>query len=142
VQHDLVAFSACMRSHGVPGFPDPAHPRAFKSALDPSTAHTPAFGSAQTACRHLLPAGGDHGGASAEHPERVPGELAFARCLRRHGFPRFPDPTSGGELTHEMLAAAGIDAHSPALSRAADGCVGVTHGTITRADVARFAAGR
>ena len=68
--------------------------------------------------------------------------LAFARCLRSHGFPSFPDPTSSGELTHEMLASAGIDLHQPAVLQAADACVSVTHGVITRADVARFVAGR
>ena len=52
----MVSFSRCMRSHGVPDFPDPDSPRRFKAALDPSTAHAPAFQSAETACRHLLPA--------------------------------------------------------------------------------------
>jgi hypothetical protein len=68
--------------------------------------------------------------------------LAFARCLRGHGFSTFPDPSSTGGVTHEMLATAGINLHQPALVQAADGCVGVTHGTITRAAVARFVAGQ
>ena len=59
--------------------------------------------------------------------------LAFARCMRSHGFPSFPDPTSTGELTHEMLANAGINLHQPAVVQAADACVGVTHGVITKA---------
>ena len=67
--------------------------------------------------------------------------LAFARCIRSHGFPSFPDPTSSGELTHEMLANAGINLHQPAVLQAADACVGVTHGVITKAVVARFVAG-
>ena len=40
-----------------------------------------------------------------------------------------------------MLASAGIDIHQPAVVRAADVCVGVTHGLITKAGVARFVAG-
>ena len=60
--------------------------------------------------------------------------------MRSHGFPSFPDPTSTGNLNHEMLANAGIDLHQPAVVQAADACVGVTHGLITRADVARFIA--
>jgi hypothetical protein len=68
--------------------------------------------------------------------------LAFARCLRSHGFPSFPDPTSSGQMTHEMLASAGINLHQPAVLRAADRCVSVTHGVITKAAVARFVAGR
>ena len=41
-----------------------------------------------------------------------------------------------------MLAGAAIDVHQPALLRAADACASVTHGAITKADVARFAAGQ
>lgn len=140
MQHDAVAFAGCMRTHGVPGFPDPTSPRQLKESLSPSTTQTPAFRSAQAACRHLLPDRGPQ--TTAQDRARIPAELAFARCLRGHGYPRFPDPTSGGQLTHEMLAHAGIDARSGALVRAADACVGVTHGKITKADVARFAAGQ
>ena len=68
--------------------------------------------------------------------------LAFAGCIRRHGFTRFPDPTSTGQLSHQMLSAAGIDLHQPAVVRAADACVSVTHGFITRALVGRFIAGQ
>ena len=95
-----------------------------------------------TACGHLLPAG--HGAkperAAAAQAQTV-ALLAFARCLRSHGFPSFPDPTSSGELTHEMLARRGIDLHQPAVVQAADACTSVTHGVITRAVVARFVAG-
>jgi hypothetical protein len=41
-----------------------------------------------------------------------------------------------------MLANAGIDLHQPALVPAADDCVSVTHGVLTKAAVARFAAGQ
>jgi hypothetical protein len=61
--------------------------------------------------------------------------------MRGHGFPSFPDPTSSGDLTYQMLATAGIDLHQPAVVQAADACVGVTHGFITKAGVARFIAG-
>jgi hypothetical protein len=67
--------------------------------------------------------------------------LAFARCIRARGFARFPDPTNDGSLTHQMLAQAGIDLHQPAVVQAADACVTVTHGLLTRADVAQFIAG-
>jgi hypothetical protein len=62
--------------------------------------------------------------------------------MRGHGFSSFPDPTSGGDVTHEMLASAGINLHQPAVLQAADACVSVTHGLITRVDVARFVAGQ
>jgi hypothetical protein len=142
MQQDGVRFAACMRSHGVPGFPDPASPGELKASLRPGTAPSPAFQSAETACRNLLPAGRPPRPSTAQTRARVTAGLAFARCLRSHGLPSFPDPTSAGELTHEMLARAGIDAQQPAVLQAADACAGVTHGLITKADVARFAAGR
>jgi hypothetical protein len=40
-----------------------------------------------------------------------------------------------------MLASAGINIHQPAVVQAADACVGVTHGFINRANIARFVAG-
>ncbi len=39
--------------------------------------------------------------------------LAFARCIRSQGFASFPDPTSSGGITHQMVAAVGINLHQP-----------------------------
>ena len=142
-QQDAVNFSGCMRSHGVSSFPDPTSPHEFKVSMSPDSpaAQSPAFRTARAACQHLLPGGGPHGSEARSHSE-ISALVAFARCLRGHGFPSFPDPTSGGQLTHEMLAQAGINLHQPAAVRAADACVGVTHGVITRQDVANFIAGQ
>ncbi len=136
-----VAFAGCIRSHGVPSFPDPASPRDLKESINLTIVHSPAFQSAATTCRHLLPGAGPQSQSAARSPRQIASEVAFARCMRGHGFPTFPDPTSGGELSHEMLARAGIDIHQPAVVRAADACVGVTHGLLTKADVARVVAG-
>ncbi|HET7049740.1 MAG TPA: hypothetical protein VFI54_15870, partial [Solirubrobacteraceae bacterium] len=141
-QQDAINFAGCIRSHGVPSFPDPSSPRNFKESISSTAAKSPAFQSARTACRHLLPGGGQPTQTPARSQAQISAELAFARCLRRHGFPSFPDPTSSGELTHEMLASAGINLHQPAVLQAADACVGVTHGVITKAIVARFVAGQ
>ena len=131
-------FARCMRSHGVPGFPDPTT-RAFKFALMPSSgnARSPSFRSAVTACQHLLPDGGPSSDSPARRQAQIAAALAFARCLRSHGFPNFPDPTSSGELNPQMVTQAGINLHQPAVLRAADGCVSVTHGFLTKADIAR-----
>ena len=143
-QQDAVRFAQCMRSHAVPNFPDPTSPQEFKLSLSPSSAgnaRSPAFQSAETACQHLL-GGGPPSQNAAERRAHVVAGLAFARCLRSHGLPNFPDPTSSGQLTHEMLATAGINVHQPAVVQAADACVSVTHGVITKAAVARFVAGQ
>jgi hypothetical protein len=137
--HDLLRFASCMRSHGVAGLPNPvAAPAAFKHSLGNSS-HT--FTLATTACGHLLPGQGNQNQGTASTHRQVAAMLAFARCIRAHGFSRFPDPTSSGSVTHEMLAQAGIDLHQPAVVQAADKCVGVTHGLLTRADVAQFITG-
>jgi hypothetical protein len=137
-QHEATMFARCMRSHGV-SIPDPTvAPRAFKNAFD---AQSPGFRSAYAACGHLLPAGHAPNQTTAPSRAQTAALLAFARCLRTHGLPTFPDPNSSGELTHEMLAAAGIDLHQPALLASADACTSVTRGVITRAVVARFVAG-
>jgi hypothetical protein len=138
-EKDAVSFADCMRSHGVPNFPD--SPYEQKHLLSASSAQAPAVQSALAACSHLLAHGGQSQSPAPSQAQAGEG-LAFARCLRGHGFPRFPDPTSTGQLTHQMLAAAGIDLHQPAVVQAADACVGVTHGLITKAAVARFVAGR
>jgi hypothetical protein len=131
-----------MRSHGVPGFPDPtgggaitkeASIKAFKEVSNSQVA------AAQTACKHLQPNGGQL--TRAQLAQRLSDLLAFAHCIRTHGVQNFPDPTSSGQLTHEMLSSAGIDLHQPAVLQAADACVGATHGALTKAAVARFAAG-
>jgi hypothetical protein len=135
-QQDAVRFAGCMRSHGVPSFPDPTSPHEFKSSLA-SNQQSPAFQSAETACQHLLPGGGPPSHSAAPSHAQTVALLAFARCLRSHGFPDFPDPTSSGQLTPEMVAQAGINLHQPALLHAGDACVGVTRGVLTKADVAR-----
>ena len=137
-QHAATRFAQCMRAHGV-SMPDPTvAPRAFKNAFN---THAPAFQSAYTACGHLLPAGRPHQ-SPATTQAQTDALLAFARCLRSHGFPSFPDPSGSGQLTHQMLAAAGIDLHQPAVVQAADACTSVTHGVITKAVIASFVAGR
>jgi ABC-2 family transporter protein len=140
-QNKALAYSACMRSHGVPRFPDPnSSGEILKSEVIALNPGSPQFQAAQRACQGLQPNGGRP--SQAERAQHLGALLAFARCMRMHAVANFPDPTSGGEITHEMLAAAGVDVHQPAVLQAADACVSVTHGILTKAAVARFAAGK
>jgi hypothetical protein len=134
-------FSACMRTHGVSNFPDPkvktsAGSTSVAIAINPSISGQPAFKSAQKACRHIL---GKPGSAGAERnsPARVRALIAFARCLRSHGFPNFPDPNANGELSEQTIAKSGINFQTPALLTAGQRCASVTHGIITPAQVAQ-----
>lgn len=129
-----------MRSHGVLNFPDPGTPR-FKAEF---ATQAPAFWSTVRTCERLAP--GFAPSAPSQSAPRSRAQfaamLAFARCIRSHGFPNFPDPTSSGDVTHQMVAQAGINLQQPAVLQAGDACVSVSHGVITKAIVARFVAGR
>lgn len=88
-----VKFAACMRSHGVPTFPDPGASGGIQfstgSGIDPQS---PAFQSARSACSKLLPGGGPFRGTASESQKLQ--MLALSECMRRHGFSTFPDPTA------------------------------------------------
>ena len=136
---DAYRFSACMRTHGVTGFQDPrveTHGNQLSVVIhvDPAITGSPDFKSAQKACMHLMP-GATNGPSPGQQRAREQAFLAFAKCMREHGFPTFPDPTSQGQITPQMLSRAGIDLQQPAIKPAADACVPVTNGAITRADV-------
>jgi hypothetical protein len=99
--NSFLAFAGCMRSHGLPSYPDPqistsggeVKVRISPGGLDPSA---PAFSSADRACHHLLPDGGAPSpGGAQQHAQG----LKFATCMRAHGVPNFPDPDRDGAFT-------------------------------------------
>jgi hypothetical protein len=113
-----LAFAHCMRSHGAPNFPDPDSSGGIviKKSLMESSYNAPR--SARAVCVHLLPKYGlTLTPAQQEQHQRQ--QLAFAACMRRHGFPQFPDGWSGNI---GQLISAGIDPHSTQLSAAFTKC--------------------
>ena len=133
-----VAYSHCMRSHGVPGFPDPASngaiPKTSAQALGISSSR---FQAAQSACRHLLPAATSSQQQAQQCmqagvcpqvlvQQMLTADRAFARCMRSHGVPNWPDPTvdSQGRPVFDLIVA-GIthsQTHSPPISSKLAGC--------------------
>ncbi len=138
-QAGALAYARCMRSHGVPNFPDPSSrgddKRAVVSALQAIT--NSQAQAAQTACMHINGGSPGTGQDVAESQAHTAAIQAFARCVRSHGLPNFPDPTSRGQLTPQMVASAGIDLHQPSVLKAGLACTGVTHGVLTRAAIER-----
>jgi hypothetical protein len=53
---------------------------------------------AQAACRKYLPGGGPPPLTPAQVAQRAKAMLAFAKCIRQHGVPNFPDPNGQGEF--------------------------------------------
>lgn len=132
-------FASCMRSHGVPKFPDPSSGGGIQiqasSGINPQT---PAFKAAQSACGHLLSGGSGPGRgsglgqASATFRAQL---LALSRCMRADGVGGFPDPTLGpppsnpqefsiaiGRGGVSLLVPNTIDVSSPAFKQAAVTC--------------------
>jgi len=137
-QSGLVAYAHCMRSHGVTAFPDPGNTGQIpKLQVVAARQQNPSrFDAADSDCRRLLP---NESLGTPETPQqqhaRLVDALSFARCMRSHGVTRFPDPTSQGQLTVEMVQAQGIDVHSPAVLRVVQMCLPASHGALTPAKV-------
>ena len=134
------AFSRCMRAHGLPNFPDPkvsvsANSTAVGIAVNPAETGSPNFKSAQKACQGILPAPASPAEQAAQQRAHKQIMLAFAHCVRGKGIQNFPDPNAQGQLPLPTITAAGVDIHSQQFLNAATGCVGVTHGAITAAQI-------
>jgi hypothetical protein len=104
----LVAYSECMRSHGVPNFPDPMSREGIpKDKVVAALVSSPQSRVAQRDCLRLMPKSGL--GPTESTPKtaaRLADALSFAKCMRAHGFQSFPDPTNQGQLTPQMASAA------------------------------------
>jgi hypothetical protein len=105
-----VAYTDCVRSHGIPNFPDPpAGGGLAKASAQQLGVSSSRLQAAQRACQHLIPATG--GTIEQEEQQCFPNNdcppsvvrellndmLRFARCMRSHGVPTFPDPTTDSQ---------------------------------------------
>lgn len=109
-----LAYSQCMRAHGVANFPDPNSQGAISiqgggssgndasNGLDPNN---PTFQAADKACRSKLPVP-----TKAQQAQAMQNALKQARCMRAHGIKDFPDPqSSNGRITMTINGSAGSD---------------------------------
>jgi hypothetical protein len=99
-----LAFSKCMRSHGVPNFPDPNTGAGFQVHVSGTlnsvnigdipgiNQQSPAYLAAYSACKKLLPQIGP--GFGQQHPSAAAIAQAreWSKCMRAHGVPNWPDP--------------------------------------------------
>ena len=110
-QSGAVAFAQCVRSHGVPDFPDPQNGHFLISGTDQGN---PSFNSAVQACQHLLGPGGATNGGGSNNSAL----LSFAHCMQAHGVPQFPDPTAKGAIG----LPSGVDPNAPQFQKAWQEC--------------------
>ena len=101
-----VAYSQCMRSHGVPDFPDPpSSGEVPKGSAQEFGVSSSRYQAAQTACQNLYPTTGgsiQQCEMTGDCPQAVVQQALtvmrkYARCVRAHGVPNFPDPTIGSQ---------------------------------------------
>jgi hypothetical protein len=99
-----VKLAKCMRTHGVPDFPDPSSGGGGGTQIQQSgnggssvtvdghqlNVSAPAFQSAMQTCQRLQPHGPPISGAQLAKLQK--GALKMAECMRTHGVPNFPDP--------------------------------------------------
>ena len=117
-----LAYARCMRSHGVPDFPDPDSNGNFHLDNSVSSQET----AANQACNHLLNVGTQLNAAQRQHT--LSQLVKYAQCIRAHGVPNFPDPqiTNGGigvpsGFTFDT-SGAHLDLKSPQSQAAAQAC--------------------
>jgi hypothetical protein len=125
----FLAYSRCMRSHGVHDFPDPTTSpgggvgiqinRRPGSDLDPNN---PTYKAANHACRALEPS---RLRARTPPARKLAAEVKWARCMRAHGLPSFPDPNRQGTFNRNK-----IDENSPAFQTASNACKSLHSGPI------------
>jgi hypothetical protein len=138
-QKDALNYARCMRANGVPNFPDPNSGSGF--TFNPGTGvdrSSPAFNAAQAKCQKYMNAGGGLAPGTQTHPspQWLAKMVKAAQCMRRHGVPNFPDPTTtipspkilGGRGQISNIEGAifvfpgSIDTQSPLFTRAAKAC--------------------
>jgi hypothetical protein len=123
----FLAYSRCMRSHGVHDFPDPTTSpggavaiqinRGPGSDLEPTN---PTYEAANHACRALEPSGLQ---APTPSAQKLAAELKWARCMRSHGLPTFPDPNRQGAFDRTK-----INEDAPAFQTASNTCKSLNPG--------------
>lgn len=123
-QSEELQLAQCMRSHGVPSFPDPPASGGLLNAISAAGINTqsPTYQSALQSCKKYTPAGTTSPAQSATENAQA---LEFSQCMRSHGVPNFPDPSTGPTGgTAINLQGTGIDPSSPTYQAANQACGG------------------
>jgi hypothetical protein len=108
-----LAYSQCMRAHGIKAFPDPNSQGGLNisggkgTSLDPQS---PQYQAADKACKSLMPASAL---SPAQQAAIKAGNLRYAQCMRAHGIADFPDPNSQGVLQVQVKPGSDLDPNNP-----------------------------
>lgn len=121
-----LAYAKCMRSHGIPIFPDPTVQDSatnkgvgfsLGSGIDQ---HSPQFQSAAKTCQKQTGFGHI---TAAQFQAGMNAALKFSECMRSHGIQNFPDPVEhGGNIQIGPGPDSGIDQNSAQFKAANKAC--------------------
>ena len=117
-----VAYSRCVRAHGVPNFPDPdSNGQIPKEAVVPALREVgdSRAKAATNACANLNPAGQESPTLTAREQQDY---LRAAACMRSHGITNFPDPTFPGGHVNLPQIPSSIDISSTQFAQARQTC--------------------
>jgi hypothetical protein len=143
-----VAYSHCIRSHGVPNYPDPSSGGQLpKGSAEQFGVSNSRLQTARRACQHMYPSNGgsfqqlmlceNTGDCPQAVVQHALTEMrSFARCMRSHGVPNWPDPTidsqgrpffnvSGAGLSHAYTHSPLIESKDRQCGRQVGGSAGV-----------------
>jgi hypothetical protein len=128
-----IALVGCIRSHGVPNFPDPSASGSFSLTAQGSLVgvggsvniNSSQVQKAYGDCRHLLPGGPSLGQLEQDvqqeaqaHAQALPAELKYSQCMRSHGVPNFPGPGQASPAA----GSSSVNVNSPQFTAAAGAC--------------------
>jgi hypothetical protein len=119
-----LAFARCMREHGV-DMPDPAADERGLRRIGPGSGVSESeFREAEQACRKHLEGIEPPELSDEERAEFRKAALEHARCMRKNGVPKFPDPTFGedGGAQVRIARGSGIDPDDPDFQKAQEAC--------------------
>ena len=118
-----LAFSRCIRAHGVSDWPDPDSRGVWPKSQVELAAGSTRYDAASRSCRDLLPYGGPGVAPSAVVLRQIRIDMAeFTLCMRSHGVPSWPDPTLDRGRDVFDPEAVGIDPGSPRVGAATHRC--------------------
>lgn len=115
-----LAYSQCMRAHGIADFPDPGSNGGISLHAGPGSdldQNNPQYKAANSACARLLP--------PAKHPnvkQLKTANLNYAKCMRAHGISDFPDPKPDGSIQIKADPGSDLDPSNPQFKAADNAC--------------------
>jgi hypothetical protein len=122
-----LAYSECMRSHGITNFPDPNSQGGISISGGGIDLNSSQYLAAERACQSLMPGVG----SAAQQEQDYTAELKYSACMRSHGEPDFPDPrplgsgaNSGSQSgqSGQNSGGNGINPSSPQYTSASKAC--------------------